>query len=163
MKYSACAECEIISLRKLWNIAPVGRNVKWNLPTFALANISHLRSKYFTAKLFHLPKGQISLKKDHRVGGQKRIGVFAFGEDTLSLRLKSELPDGFRSNANPAPAAPWWESTIPLPERKKAPLLRCFVLYRGYEKDIFWELPLGFELPRKLIKSDPLRLSQILS
>ena len=30
-------------------------DVKWNLPTFALANISHLRSKYFTAKLFHLP------------------------------------------------------------------------------------------------------------
>jgi len=27
------------------------------------ANISHLRSKYFTAKLFHLPEGQISLKK----------------------------------------------------------------------------------------------------
>ena len=30
-------------------------DVKWNLPTFASANISHLRSKYFTAKLFHLP------------------------------------------------------------------------------------------------------------
>ena len=27
------------------------------------ANISHLQSKYFTAKLFHLPAGQISLKK----------------------------------------------------------------------------------------------------
>ena len=27
------------------------------------ANISQLRSKYFTAKLFHLPEGQISLKK----------------------------------------------------------------------------------------------------
>ena len=26
------------------------------------ANISHLRSKYFTAQLFHLPEGQISLK-----------------------------------------------------------------------------------------------------
>ena len=38
-------------------------DVKWNLPTFASANISHLRSKYFTAKLFHLPEGQISLKK----------------------------------------------------------------------------------------------------
>ena len=53
------------SLRELWNIAPFGRNVKWNLPTFASANISHLRSKYFTAKLFHLPAGQISLKKAH--------------------------------------------------------------------------------------------------
>ena len=31
--------------------------------TFATANISHLRSKYFTAQLFHLPEGQISLKK----------------------------------------------------------------------------------------------------
>ena len=39
------------------------RNVKWNLPTFASANISHLQSKYFTAKLFHLPEGQFSLKK----------------------------------------------------------------------------------------------------
>ena len=27
------------------------------------ANISHLQSKYFTAKLFHLPEGHISLKK----------------------------------------------------------------------------------------------------
>ena len=34
--------------------------------TFALANISHLRSKYFTAKLFHLHQGQISLKKAQR-------------------------------------------------------------------------------------------------
>ena len=38
-------------------------DVKWNMPTFASANISHLRSKYFTVKLFHLPEGQISLKK----------------------------------------------------------------------------------------------------
>ena len=63
VKYSPYGECEIISLRKLWNIAPFGRNVKWNLPTLESANISHLRSKYFTAKLFHLPAGQISLKK----------------------------------------------------------------------------------------------------
>ena len=27
------------------------------------ANISHLQRKYFTAQLFHLPAGQISLKK----------------------------------------------------------------------------------------------------
>ena len=30
-------------------------DVKWNLPTSAQADISHLRSKYFTAKRFHLP------------------------------------------------------------------------------------------------------------
>ena len=63
VKYSACAECEIMCCRTFWNIAPCSRNVKWNLPTFASANISHLRSKYFTAKLFHLPEGQILLKK----------------------------------------------------------------------------------------------------
>jgi len=37
--------------------------IEMNLPTFASANISHLRSKYFIAKRFHLPAGQISLKK----------------------------------------------------------------------------------------------------
>ena len=31
-------------------------DVKWNLPTSAQADISHLRSKYFTAKRFHLPE-----------------------------------------------------------------------------------------------------------
>ena len=56
------AECEIISSGNC-EILLLRRNVKWNLPTFASANISHLRSKYFTAYLFHLPAGQISLKK----------------------------------------------------------------------------------------------------
>ena len=59
------AECEIIHFVNC-EILLLRRNVKWNLPTFASANISHLRSKYFTAKLFHLPKGQISLKKAQR-------------------------------------------------------------------------------------------------
>ena len=62
VKYSAYAECEIIHFVNC-EILLLRRNVKWNLPTFASANISHLRSKYFTAKLFHLPGGQISLKK----------------------------------------------------------------------------------------------------
>ena len=59
------AECEIIHFVNC-EILLLRRNVKWNLPTFASANISHLRSKYFTAKLFHLPKRQISLKKAQR-------------------------------------------------------------------------------------------------
>ena len=46
VKYSADAECEIISLRKLWNIS---LRSTWNE-----IRPSHLRSKYFTAKLFHL-------------------------------------------------------------------------------------------------------------
>ena len=46
VKYSADAECEIISLRKLWNIS---LRSMWNE-----IRPSHLRSKYFTAKLFHL-------------------------------------------------------------------------------------------------------------
>ena len=62
VKYSASAECEIIHFVNC-EILLLRRNVKWNLPTFASANISHLQSKYFTAKLFHLPEGQISLKK----------------------------------------------------------------------------------------------------
>ena len=65
---------EIFGGRRMWNnfLAEIVKyltppaalfDVKWNLPTFALANISHLRSKYFTAKLFHLPEGHSSLKK----------------------------------------------------------------------------------------------------
>ena len=63
VKYSADAECEIISLRKLWNIS---LRSMWNE-----IRPSHLRSKYFTAKLFHLAKPnftrrrRISLKKAH--------------------------------------------------------------------------------------------------
>ena len=45
VKYSAGAECEM------------------KFAHVRVANISHLRSKYFTAQLFHLPEGQISLKK----------------------------------------------------------------------------------------------------
>ena len=63
VKYSADAECEIIFLRKLWNIS---LRSMWNE-----IRPSHLRSKYFTAKLFHLAKPnftrrrRISLKKAH--------------------------------------------------------------------------------------------------
>ena len=63
VKYSADAEREIISLRKLWNIS---LRSMWNK-----IRPSHLRSKYFTAKLFHLAKPnftrrrRISLKKAH--------------------------------------------------------------------------------------------------
>ena len=65
-------------------------DVKWNLPTFASANISHLRSKYFTAKLFHLPKGQISLKKAQR--DCVRLFFWQGREDSVSsLRRKAEF------------------------------------------------------------------------
>ena len=41
-----------------------------------IANISHLRSKYFTAKRFHLPERQISLKKD-----RSKPVVFSGGDE----------------------------------------------------------------------------------
>ena len=62
VKYSPYGECEIIFIRKLWNIAPLSQ-CEIKFAHVRTANISHLQSKYFTAKLFHLPKGQISLKK----------------------------------------------------------------------------------------------------
>ena len=37
------------------------------------------------------------------------IGVFAFGEDTLSLRLASQLADLREGYANPVPSALWHE------------------------------------------------------
>ena len=49
------------------------------------ANISHLRSKYFTAKLFHLPAGQISLKKAHIVLVDKCV-LFSGGEGALHIK-----------------------------------------------------------------------------
>ena len=55
---------------------PILYNVKYHF-------ISHLRSKYFIAKLFHLPEGQISLKKAQR--------------EALSFFL--ELPQQFRTFA----------------------------------------------------------------
>ena len=65
VKYSAYAECEIIHCVNC-EISPVAYGFGRCEMKFAHireANISHLRSKYFTAKLFHLPEGQISLKK----------------------------------------------------------------------------------------------------
>ena len=75
------------SLRESWNIAPIasqrfGRNVKWNLPTFAKrifhicgANIS--QRSYFTC-----PQGQISLKKAHIVLVDKCV-LFSGGENGI--------------------------------------------------------------------------------
>ena len=78
VKYSAYAECEIIPLRKLWNIAPSSQcEMK-----FAS---SHLRSKYFTAELFHMAKPyftrrrRISLKKAHIVLVDKCV-LFSGGD-----------------------------------------------------------------------------------
>ena len=62
-----CGHCEILRLC---------RNVKWNLPTSALANISHLRSKYFTAELFHLPVRANFVEKKHPLSGRQRVFLF---------------------------------------------------------------------------------------
>ena len=65
MKYSAYAECEIIHFVNC-EISPFGRCEMKFAP-------SHLRSKYFTAELFHMAKPyftrrrRISLKKAHIV------------------------------------------------------------------------------------------------
>ena len=57
------------------------------------ANISHLRSKYFTAKLFHLPAGQISLKKAHIVLVDKRVLFSGRGRRTwLGAASQSRRP-----------------------------------------------------------------------
>ena len=63
VKYSANAECEIMCWRTLWNIAPVGRNVKWNLPPHICeANIS-LRSYFTWQSQISLAKGEFRWKK----------------------------------------------------------------------------------------------------
>ena len=56
------AYSEMSCFRKTWNNVPAHivkylalLDVKWNLPTSAQADISHLRSKYFTVERFHLP------------------------------------------------------------------------------------------------------------
>ena len=81
MKYSACAECEIMCYRTLWNIAPSSQC------EMKFAH-SHLRSKYFTAKLFHMAKPyftrrrRISLKKAHIVLVDKCV-LFSGGEGEI--------------------------------------------------------------------------------
>ena len=78
VKYSAPAECEIMCYRTLWNIAPSSQC------EMKFAH-SHLRSKYFTAKLFHMAKPyftgrrRISLKKAHIVLVDKCV-LFSGGE-----------------------------------------------------------------------------------
>ena len=51
------------------------------------ANISHLRSKYFTAKLFNLPAGQISLKK---AKSKFDLAFFWLGRRTWSRRYDAK-------------------------------------------------------------------------
>ena len=65
VKYSPCGECEIIHFVncEISHTACGSVRCEMKFAHIREANISHLRSKYFTAKLFHLPKGQISLKK----------------------------------------------------------------------------------------------------
>ena len=54
------------SLRELWNIAPTGRNVKWNLPTFA-KRIFHTPQAYFTFRR------NISLARKGKFRWQKHL------------------------------------------------------------------------------------------
>ena len=57
------AECEIMCLRTLWNIAPVGRNVKWNSPPHICeANISQ-RSYFTWRSQISLAEGEFRWKK----------------------------------------------------------------------------------------------------
>ena len=60
-------------------------DVKWNLPTFALANISHLRSKYFTAKLFHLPARANFVEKSTHCLGRQMCAFFWLRRWDLNL------------------------------------------------------------------------------
>ena len=66
-------------------------DVKWNLPTFASANISHLRSKYFTAKLFHLPaRANFVEKSTHCLGRQMCAFFWRRRRDSLAAaRLRT--------------------------------------------------------------------------
>ena len=75
------AECEIIHFVNC-EISPFGR---------CEMKFAHIRvSKYFTAKLFHLPKGQISLKKSQR--DCVRLFSWQGWEDSVSsLRRKAEF------------------------------------------------------------------------
>ena len=51
------------SLRELWNITPIGRNVKWN-KSFTRRSAFHTRSVFHARSAFHKSrKGFISLKK----------------------------------------------------------------------------------------------------
>ena len=70
VKYSACAECEIISLRKLWNIS---RRLRlwsmWNeINPLTRRSAFHTRSVFHARSAFHKSrKGFISLKKAIRL------------------------------------------------------------------------------------------------
>ena len=89
-------------------------------------------------------------KKDHRVGGRRGIGVFAFGEDTHALRLTSELVDLRSGYANPAPRKRLGarvRETIPMPKERKTDH-RMMVGNRGIRTmcEDFFALPLTSKL-----------------
>ena len=100
VKYSAYAECEIIHSVKC-EISPVADSFGRCEMKFAF---SHLRSKYFTAKLFHLVKPnftrrrRISLKKE-RASQRLALSFFWRRHPDLNWGIKvlqtSALPLGY--------------------------------------------------------------------
>gem|GEM_PF-5268977 len=82
------------------------------------ASISHLRSRYFTAKLFHLPAGQISLKKS--IAYAMLFFWRHHPESNWGIKVlqTSALPLGYgaiwsgKRGSNPPPL-PWQGSALP--------------------------------------------------
>ena len=111
-------------------------DVKWNLPTFAPANISHLRSKYFTAKLFHLPERANFVEKSTHCLGRQMCAFFwrrrrdsnpraAHHGNTISNRARY---DHFDTSPNS-----WW-----VPYRTQVIIPNLFPKIKGFfQKNYF--------------------------
>ena len=69
------------SLRELWNIAPTGRNVKWNLPTFA-------------KRIFHTPQAYFTFRRNISLA---RKGKFRWKKHLLAQVLFSGWDIGIRT------------------------------------------------------------------
>ena len=102
VKYSAFTECEIIHSVNC-EISPVADGLGRCEMKFAF---SHLRSKYFTAELFHMAepyftrRRRISLKKAHIVLVDKCV-LFSGGEGEIIWPLRGVAP---RKYSRPARA-----------------------------------------------------------
>ena len=72
------------SLRELWNIAPTGRNVKWNLPTFA-------------KRIFHTPQAYFTFRRNISLA---RKGKFRWKKHLLTQVLFSGWGSWIRTSEN---------------------------------------------------------------
>ena len=106
--------------------------------------ISHLRSKYFTAKLFHLPEGQISLKKAKSydlaffLAGDGGFAAYSSAKGKALCAKLPSSPSGSVCLANRAtcPTPRLWRCvssrlSCPCPSAKKARRMACLALGRG--------------------------------